>query len=176
MQFSNGLTDPVGLWLGHLMFDTIAVVVLSTIIIIIFATASNQFHGLGFLVSLQFLDPGRSHTERIPVVHPRPLWHHCCPFLLLYFPDGCISVGSLCHCRGISIRYIYCKHCSVPSIGGWLSSIQLYIASYLFVLTYGKVSESARLITIIHFATSFIAPVASVVSLFLFLSDFGLTL
>ena len=54
MQFSNGLTDPVGLWLGHLMFDTIAVVVLSTIITIIFATVSNQFHGLGFLVSFNF--------------------------------------------------------------------------------------------------------------------------
>lgn len=110
MQFSNGLTDPVGLWLGHLMFDTIAVVVLSTVIIIIFATLSNQFHGLGFLVSFQILNPGRSPTERIPVVYPRPLWHHCCPLLLLYFPEGFISIGSICHCRGISIHYIYCKH------------------------------------------------------------------
>jgi hypothetical protein len=51
MQLSNGLADPIGLWLGHLMFDTITVVVLSTIIIIVFATASNQFHGLGLFVS-----------------------------------------------------------------------------------------------------------------------------
>ncbi|KAF8971850.1 hypothetical protein BDZ97DRAFT_1650923 [Flammula alnicola] len=49
MQFSNGLTSPVGLWLGHLMFDAISAVLLSTIIIIIFATVSNQFYGLGFL-------------------------------------------------------------------------------------------------------------------------------
>ncbi|KAF9471023.1 P-loop containing nucleoside triphosphate hydrolase protein [Pholiota conissans] len=49
MQLSNGLTNPVGLWLGHLMFDTIASVILSTIIIIIFATATTQFHGLGLL-------------------------------------------------------------------------------------------------------------------------------
>ncbi|EDR15973.1 uncharacterized protein LACBIDRAFT_187302 [Laccaria bicolor S238N-H82] len=47
MQLSNGLADPIGLWLGHLMFDTVTVVILSTIIIIVFATASNQFHGLG---------------------------------------------------------------------------------------------------------------------------------
>ncbi|KAF9011286.1 hypothetical protein BDQ17DRAFT_1298756 [Cyathus striatus] len=47
MQMSNGLTNPIGLWLGHLMFDTISVVILSTIIIIVFAAASNQFHGLG---------------------------------------------------------------------------------------------------------------------------------
>ena len=53
MQLSNGLTDPIGLWLGHLMYDTIAVVVLSTIIIIVFAAvASGHFHGLGFLVSI----------------------------------------------------------------------------------------------------------------------------
>lgn len=51
MQLSNGLTNPIGLWLGHLMFDTIASVILSTIIIIIFGSVSNQFHGLGLLVS-----------------------------------------------------------------------------------------------------------------------------
>ncbi|GLB43544.1 putative ABC-2 family transporter protein [Lyophyllum shimeji] len=49
MQMSNGLADPVGLWLGHLMFDTIISTILATIIIIVFATASNQFQGLGFL-------------------------------------------------------------------------------------------------------------------------------
>ena len=51
MQLSNGLADPVGLWLGHLMFDSIFVVVASTIIIIIFSAVSNQFHGLGLFVS-----------------------------------------------------------------------------------------------------------------------------
>lgn len=50
MQFSNGLSNPVGLWLGHLLFDSMFVVLLSTIIIIVFAAASNQFHGLGFFV------------------------------------------------------------------------------------------------------------------------------
>ena len=54
MQSSNGLTDPIGLWLGHLMFDVIWSIILSSIIIIIFATVSNQFHGLGFFVRLSF--------------------------------------------------------------------------------------------------------------------------
>lgn len=54
MQLSNGLADPVGLWLGHLMFDSIFCVVIATLIIAIFAGASNQFHGLGFFVSLHF--------------------------------------------------------------------------------------------------------------------------
>ena len=53
MQFSNGLSNPVGLWLGHVMFDSIFVVIVSTIITIIFATGSNQFHGLGFVVSFR---------------------------------------------------------------------------------------------------------------------------
>ena len=51
MQFSNGLTNPLGLWLGHLMFDTVWTLILSTLIIIVFATASNVFNGLGFFVS-----------------------------------------------------------------------------------------------------------------------------
>ncbi|KAK0481451.1 hypothetical protein IW261DRAFT_1075379 [Armillaria novae-zelandiae] len=55
MQFSNGLSDPVGLWIGHLLFDTIFAVLSSTIIIIVFAAASNQFHGLGLLFLVMVL-------------------------------------------------------------------------------------------------------------------------
>ncbi|KAF5346171.1 hypothetical protein D9758_009923 [Tetrapyrgos nigripes] len=46
MQFSNGLSNTFGLWMGHLMFDFIFALISSTIIIIIFAAVSNQFHGL----------------------------------------------------------------------------------------------------------------------------------
>jgi len=42
--------------------------------------------------------------------------------------------------------------------------LKLYLSSYLLVLTYGKVTEATRLITIIHFTTSIVAPVCSVVS------------
>ncbi|TFY63698.1 hypothetical protein EVJ58_g3098 [Rhodofomes roseus] len=48
MQLSNGLANPVGLWLGHLMFDTCFSIVIASVIIIVFAVASNQFAGLGF--------------------------------------------------------------------------------------------------------------------------------
>ncbi|OSD01210.1 P-loop containing nucleoside triphosphate hydrolase protein [Trametes coccinea BRFM310] len=48
MQLSNGLSDPVGLWLGHLLFDSIFAVINATLIVIVFAAASNQFNGLGF--------------------------------------------------------------------------------------------------------------------------------
>ena len=65
MQFSNGLTDTIGLWLGHLMFDVIWSILLSSIIIIIFAAVSNQFHGLGFLVGFFFCLRGVHSAKRI---------------------------------------------------------------------------------------------------------------
>jgi len=52
MQLSNGLINPAGLWLGHLLFDGIFGVFLSTLITIVFAAASNQFKGLGYYVSI----------------------------------------------------------------------------------------------------------------------------
>ena len=64
MQLSNGLTDPIGLWLGHLMFDVIWSILLSSIIIIIFATVSNQFHGLGFLVCLYLSCSKGIHSDK----------------------------------------------------------------------------------------------------------------
>ncbi|TFK56402.1 P-loop containing nucleoside triphosphate hydrolase protein [Heliocybe sulcata] len=48
MQLSNGLADPIGLWLGHLIFDSAVSTLIASIIIIIFAAVSNQFNGLGF--------------------------------------------------------------------------------------------------------------------------------
>ncbi|KAF9235154.1 hypothetical protein BU15DRAFT_78325 [Melanogaster broomeanus] len=49
MQLSNGLSNPIGLWLGHLLWDSMFSVTIATIIIIIFAiVGSNQFYGLGF--------------------------------------------------------------------------------------------------------------------------------
>lgn len=54
MQLSNGLADPIGLWLGHLMFDGIFATVSATLIIIIFAGVAHQLHGLGFFVSFSF--------------------------------------------------------------------------------------------------------------------------
>lgn len=54
MQFSNGLSNPIGLWVGHLLFDFIFSLFASTIIIIIFAAVADQFHGLGLFVRYFF--------------------------------------------------------------------------------------------------------------------------
>ncbi|KAG8682160.1 hypothetical protein FRC08_015150 [Ceratobasidium sp. 394] len=48
MQLSNGMT-PAGLWLGHLLFDLPWVMLIATIIIVVFATATSQFYALGAL-------------------------------------------------------------------------------------------------------------------------------
>jgi ATP-binding cassette subfamily A (ABC1) protein 3 len=50
MQLSNGLANPVGLWLGHLMFDSLFTLFIATVTIILFATVTDQFNGPGFLV------------------------------------------------------------------------------------------------------------------------------
>ncbi|KAJ7436225.1 P-loop containing nucleoside triphosphate hydrolase protein, partial [Mycena latifolia] len=49
MQLSNGISNPMGLWLGHLMFDSISVFIVSTLVVVLFANLSQQFYGLGFL-------------------------------------------------------------------------------------------------------------------------------
>ncbi|KAI0327697.1 P-loop containing nucleoside triphosphate hydrolase protein [Cubamyces sp. BRFM 1775] len=49
MQFSNGLSNPAGLWLGHIMFDSIIAIVAATVLVIVFAATSTLFRGLGFL-------------------------------------------------------------------------------------------------------------------------------
>ncbi|KAI0323366.1 P-loop containing nucleoside triphosphate hydrolase protein [Cubamyces sp. BRFM 1775] len=49
MQFSNGLSNPAGLWLGHLMFDSLFSIISATILVIVFAAKSTLFHGLGYL-------------------------------------------------------------------------------------------------------------------------------
>ncbi|KAF4611653.1 hypothetical protein D9613_004331 [Agrocybe pediades] len=49
MQLSNGLNNPIGMWLGHLMFDMIPSIILSTIIVIVFSAVSDQFRALGLL-------------------------------------------------------------------------------------------------------------------------------
>jgi ATP-binding cassette, subfamily A (ABC1), member 3 len=55
MQYSNGLSSPLGLWLGHLAFDSMFAILTSTIITLVLATvkpASVEFQALGLLVRL----------------------------------------------------------------------------------------------------------------------------
>ncbi|KAJ7706884.1 hypothetical protein B0H17DRAFT_972841 [Mycena rosella] len=49
MQLSNGISNPMGLWLGHLMFDSIFILTVATLVTVLFARLSQQFYGLGFL-------------------------------------------------------------------------------------------------------------------------------
>ncbi len=63
MQLSNGLANPAGLWLGHLIFDTIVGTIISLVVIIVFVAVSGQFHGPGLLVcSFAFVLDGNADT------------------------------------------------------------------------------------------------------------------
>ncbi|KAF4573510.1 hypothetical protein EYR36_008028 [Pleurotus pulmonarius] len=75
MQFSNGLSNPVGLWLGHLLFDSICGVIIATVVVIIFVAASNQFHGLGllWLVLVLYGIVGALFAYSIALFMPSPL-------------------------------------------------------------------------------------------------------
>lgn len=48
LTISNGAT-PVGLWLGHLLFELPGIVLVSIVITVVFATVSSQFNGIGEL-------------------------------------------------------------------------------------------------------------------------------
>lgn len=51
MQLSNGVSNPAGMWLGHLLFDAIPGVIIATVVAAVFAaTQSNQFKFIPLLV------------------------------------------------------------------------------------------------------------------------------
>jgi ATP-binding cassette subfamily A (ABC1) protein 3 len=64
MQLSNGLANPAGMWLGHLLFDGMFSVLAASVITLVFATAVHQFHGLGFFVSPWSVQGGRRRLMR----------------------------------------------------------------------------------------------------------------
>jgi len=118
MQLSNGLTNPIGLWLGHLMFDLISVTFLSTVIVIVFAVAptSSQFHGLGYLVCSTFTFVSIPDFDTIPrwvyvsVVRDDSVWYYGCALLVSCVLDGSVSIGSFCNSCRLSICRIHCTY------------------------------------------------------------------
>lgn len=113
MQLSNGLADPVGLWLGHLMFDSIFCVLIATLIIIIFAGVSNQFHGLGFFVSAITNANELSWTRLThflgSVACIGVVWHRRRFVLLLRLAGRNLAPSRLCcNCR-LSNNYVHRK-------------------------------------------------------------------
>jgi hypothetical protein len=109
MQFSNGLSNPVGLWLGHIMFDATKVIIISTVIIIVYAVAAKQqLHGLGFLVRIYSLHELVVLKPCI-VVHSRSIRDNRGSFRILRFPDHFFPTSSICDCSRISICYVCCE-------------------------------------------------------------------
>ena len=97
MQLSNGLSDPVGLWLGHLLFDSMFAIVVASVIVIVFAAASNQFHGLGFFVRcfLLFLREVLGAYRMRIVGGAGPLRRRRRALLVLCVPDRRFAPGGI---------------------------------------------------------------------------------
>lgn len=110
MQYSNGLTNPVALWLGHLMFDGLIVLTISTVIIVVFATVANQqLQGLGYLVSGHALIFGGRYTEVYVVVHSCAIWDNWRSIRILCITVHFFSFSFFCNCGWISGGYVYCE-------------------------------------------------------------------
>jgi ABC-type multidrug transport system ATPase subunit len=128
MQLSNGLSNPVGLWIGHLLWDSIFSVTLATIIIIVFAVTTNQFSGLGFFWLV----------------------------LVLYGVVGALFA----YCVSL---FMSSPLTSFAAVAGYQIIIYImYLGGYLLTLTYAAPTQSANIITILHFSFSVLSPVASV--------------
>jgi len=51
MQLSNGVSNPAGMWLGHLLIDAIPGVIIATVVAAVFAaTRPDQFRFIPLLV------------------------------------------------------------------------------------------------------------------------------
>lgn len=93
------------------MFDSIFGVILATIIVIVFAAASNQFHGLGFLVGRPMM-ASKCHTLigfALSVADTSALRDHWSSICLLRLIDGGFTPRGI-RCGGwVPDHYVYCE-------------------------------------------------------------------
>jgi len=53
MQLSNGVSNPAGMWLGHLLFDGIPGLIIATVVAAVVATTqADQFRFIPLLVCI----------------------------------------------------------------------------------------------------------------------------
>ncbi|KAL5533846.1 hypothetical protein ACEPAG_306 [Sanghuangporus baumii] len=111
MQLSNGLADPIGLWLGHLMFDLIFAVAAVTIIIVVFAAVTTQLHGLGYfwVVLVLYGIAGTLFAYCISLVTHSPI----AAFAMLAGYQ--VIIGTL-YMSGYLLTYTYAKTSDAPRL------------------------------------------------------------
>lgn len=108
MQLSNGLSNPLGLWIGHFLWDSIFSVSIATVVVVIFATASDQFHGIGYMVRTSTWPSAVAYTENPDqVVGARVVWERKHSLCVLRF--DVFFFASLCFrsCRRVSSRRLH---------------------------------------------------------------------
>ncbi|KAJ7825556.1 hypothetical protein B0H14DRAFT_3145277 [Mycena olivaceomarginata] len=134
MQLPDGISNPVGLWLGHLLFDSIPT---------LFTILPNQFYGLGLLIRPSSME-SRGLCWRIAC----PSWYcHLSPRLLQQR-----HTNSSCSWYSLLVSLVFQAH----------GQLQLYLAGYLLAYTYANPENTNSIIKAIHFSLSLLSPIASV--------------
>jgi len=149
MQLSNGLANPVGLWLGHLMFDSLFSIFIATVIVVVFSTVSDKFHGPGFLVRVS---PLRWRWNRVPITSFSG-W----PWSFTGLPARCFHTASLYSCLrrwlpSLSLRatrsscswYVVLRAKSTNPRSR--KHVQLYLIGYLVTYTYAPSSSADKIV------------------------------
>lgn len=147
------------------MFDWMFSVLSATIIIIIFAAVSNQFHGLGEFVSSLFVSSETNDSNNLQWV---VLVLYGIAGTLLAYAMSLIMASPLAAFAAATgyqvfmfvvsnLLFFFCR--SSPTL-----QLKLYLAGYLLTLTYAKTSSAGMIITTLNFTLSVLSPVASTVS------------
>ena len=114
MQFSNGLNNPVGLWLGHLLFDSIfSVVVASIICLLFFGLSRIHFNEIGLLVRLYIFSCCRGSDRQIPVARDDTVWNRRDTIFICGVVNGDLSSRCVRPHSGLSSSDLHCKESSI---------------------------------------------------------------
>jgi ATP-binding cassette subfamily A (ABC1) protein 3 len=114
MQLSNGVSNPAGMWLGHLLFDGIVGVIIATVVVAVFATTqSDQFRFIPLLV-WNFHEILLSlELHGVSVVCDGALWIHIESLRLLHLPIFSSGNTVFLICAAYQfIMFIDCRHVS----------------------------------------------------------------
>ncbi|CAA7265337.1 unnamed protein product [Cyclocybe aegerita] len=144
MQVANGLANPLGLWLGHLMFDSLFTVFAATWITIVYGVIRDKFQGIGLLWLVMCLN-GFVGTLLAYIVA-----------ILVKSPLGAFGV------MVVSQFIIFLVRKSLEVLHR-LTGSQLYLTGYIVTLFSVTPREVPRTMNILHFTLALVAPINSLV-------------
>ena len=139
---SNG-ASPAALWLGHILFELPAILLVSIVVTVIFATLSSQFNGIGVLF-ICFVLYGVASTLY--------------SYMFALFLNSPLAAWALV--AGINVilflLYLYVAEPINEQVA------DLPSAAYLLILTYDISTGAPNHVTICHFTIALINPTPNI--------------